>query len=190
MRDVGMLLLELVPAVLGHEPGDRVAFGDHGGGAGRAGEEGQLAAGGAGDDALVEGAVRLVVLGPEDAVLEQVEAVRRVAATEDDRPDRVLAPLEEGRRPPPEVVALVRQVVEGLEDERQRLAQVVPSRRRRRLLLVERLVRDPVQVQPPRRAECGVEAEARAGRGIGFGDVWERSSFISQEKEKACRSGG
>ena len=140
MPNLGILPLNLLPLLRAQQPRDRVSFGHHRRRAGRAREEGKFATGGAGDDALVELSLREMILGSKDAIFEQIEPRRFFALAEYRCSDHVLSSVEKGTSPEPKILILVREIPEGLQDQGQRLFEVLPLGRRERFVLAERLM--------------------------------------------------
>ncbi|KAL2287269.1 hypothetical protein FJTKL_05769 [Diaporthe vaccinii] len=159
LRNVRLALLQLVPVLAVHQPHNAVPLRRHLGRAVRLREEGQLAARRARHDALVQPPLREVVLGLEDPALHQVEPLRRLARTEQHVAPVELLADEKVLGPHPKVLVAVREVVEDLQHQPQRLLEVLPPRQPYHLALRQRLLRRLVQVAAPRRAPEQVVAQ-------------------------------
>jgi hypothetical protein len=125
-RDLTILLLQRLPRLRRKQPSDAIQLRDDTARALRAAEEGQLAARCARDNALVVVALLEVVLGAQDARLQQVEAVGGVATGVQHLAAREDAAGEVGHDAEPEVFGAGGEVLEGLEEEGEGLLEVAP----------------------------------------------------------------
>lgn len=130
LRHVRLPLLEFFPPLIIQEPGDGVFLRHHRGRSIGLGEERELATRGAGHDGLVVFALRQIVPGTEDTVLQQVEPVGSVPALVEPRSGGVVLADEKRTGLMPEVLVLVRQALKRLEDQGERLLEVLPLGRR------------------------------------------------------------
>jgi hypothetical protein len=125
-RHLAILLLQRLPSLGRQQPSNAVQFRHNATSPLRAAEERQLAARRARHNTLMVVALLEVVLGAQDARLQQVEAVGRVAARVQFLATREDAAGEVGHDAEPEVFGAVGEVLEGLEEEGEGLLEVAP----------------------------------------------------------------